>query len=149
MSVRMRQEIERKVIRLALQSLVDAGYFITVNNGEEDVIENRVNVDIIMREMFTTDEEELFVNLLDASVPLDGPAREPKARYKNFGWIKLVYGNDGYDVISDYTTNLERLLTDANELGDYYSEDGEYLTFADWQNNKAEAAAERTYERGC
>lgn len=149
MSVRMRQEVEHKIIRAALLSIVSAGYFVTADNGEEDVIENRTDVDVIMRAMFTTDDEWLHISILDTSVPLDGPVREPKERYKVIGWVYLVYGNDGYDVINDYTTNLEQLLQDANDIGEYYGNDGEYITFEDWKQNKAEAAAERNYLRGC
>jgi hypothetical protein len=29
-----------------------------------------------------------------------------------------VYGNDGYDVISDYTVNLEDHLTEAHKLSE-------------------------------
>lgn len=31
-----------------------------------------------------------------------------------FGWVRFVYGNDGWDVISDYTTNLEGVLAPIN-----------------------------------
>ena len=34
------------------------------------------------------------------------------------GWIKLAYGNDGGDVIRDYTVNLEELLRGAEQLAD-------------------------------
>lgn len=30
------------------------------------------------------------------------------------GWVRFVYGNDGHDVISDYTTNLESVLEPIN-----------------------------------
>ena len=30
------------------------------------------------------------------------------------GWLHLVYGNDGNDVIADYTTNLEPQLQAVN-----------------------------------
>ncbi len=26
------------------------------------------------------------------------------------GWVRFIYGNDGWDVISDYTTNLEPVM---------------------------------------
>ena len=33
---------------------------------------------------------------------------------ERFGWVRFVYGNDGYDVISDYTINLEKTLKGVN-----------------------------------
>jgi hypothetical protein len=32
-----------------------------------------------------------------------------------FAWVRFVYGNDGYDVISDYTTSLEAVLAPIND----------------------------------
>jgi hypothetical protein len=34
------------------------------------------------------------------------------------GWVYLVYGNDGWDLISDYTTNLEDMLAPINTYCD-------------------------------
>jgi hypothetical protein len=40
------------------------------------------------------------------------------------GWVRFVYGNDGWDVVSDYTTNLEPHMKNADKLADYYGADG-------------------------
>ena len=39
------------------------------------------------------------------------------------GWVWFVYGNDGYDVISDYTANekIEALMVNVNKLADKYA----------------------------
>ena len=36
------------------------------------------------------------------------------------GWVgvRFIYGNDGYDVICDYTMSLESVLTPVNQLAD-------------------------------
>ena len=34
------------------------------------------------------------------------------------GWVYLVYGNDGWDVLADYTVNLGPSMQPANELSD-------------------------------
>jgi hypothetical protein len=34
------------------------------------------------------------------------------------GWIRLVFGNNGYDLISDYSINLETFLKPINEFAD-------------------------------
>jgi len=36
------------------------------------------------------------------------------------GWISLVFGNDGYDVISDYTTNIEEDIQSVNDYADTF-----------------------------
>lgn len=36
------------------------------------------------------------------------------------GWIRLVFGNDGYDLISDYSTSLEEFLKPVNDLADFW-----------------------------
>lgn len=41
---------------------------------------------------------------------------------KRIGWVRMIYGNDGWDVMADYTTNLEDVLTDANKLADKLEE---------------------------
>jgi hypothetical protein len=37
------------------------------------------------------------------------------------GWVLFIYGNDGWDVISDYTCNLEPIMGPANELSEQHS----------------------------
>lgn len=99
MSVAMRIEVEKKIISALVKQSIEAGYLITVHNGEEDTIEHSISHDDIMKSIMTTDEEWLYMY---------------KPGEKNyFGWVYLVYGNDGWDVISDYTTNLEHIWYDA------------------------------------
>jgi hypothetical protein len=37
---------------------------------------------------------------------------------KEVGWVKLIFYNDGYDLISDYSVGLEDFLKACNELAD-------------------------------
>ena len=37
------------------------------------------------------------------------------------GWIRFVFGNDGWDVVSDYTTNLENVLKPVNDYADTFA----------------------------
>jgi hypothetical protein len=55
--------------------------------------------------MFTVDEEKLLVRKTANSRTFDG-------------WVFFVYGNNGPDVINDYTTNLEPALVKTNALAD-------------------------------
>ena len=34
------------------------------------------------------------------------------------GWVRFVFGNSGYDVINDYSTNLEKFLKPVFEIAD-------------------------------
>jgi hypothetical protein len=104
----MRQEVERKIASALIQEALDAGYHISVNNGgDKDEIQPSTKKDVILNAMFATDEEHLlFYN----------------EEGKKVGWVWFVYGNDGYDVISDYTTNLEHIMTEANKISEHYSD---------------------------
>jgi hypothetical protein len=37
---------------------------------------------------------------------------------RSFGWVRFIYGNDGWDVINDYTTNLEPVIAGVNALAE-------------------------------
>lgn len=39
---------------------------------------------------------------------------------EGIGWIRLVFGNDGWDLISDYSVNLNSFLKPVNELADFW-----------------------------
>ena len=60
---------------------------------------------VVLDAMFAADEDYLLVHK-------DG---------RQIGWVYFVYGNDGWDVVSDYTVNLEDLMKGANELADKYN----------------------------
>jgi len=107
MSVKMRQKVERKIASALIQEALDAGYHISVNNGgDEDEIQPSHDKNEILNAMFATDEEHLCFF-------------DKKGKPK--GWVWFVYGNDGYNVISDYTVNLEHVMTEANKIREHYS----------------------------
>ena len=108
MSVKMRQEVERKIAQTAITQLLASGFVLGVFDGEETVLTHSNDAAAVLAAMFTTDEDELIV-----SKPGDA---------QDFGWVKFIYGNDGWDVIHDYTTNLETFLTEANKLADHYDD---------------------------
>jgi hypothetical protein len=105
MSVKMRQEVERKIATAFIKSALEAGYMVSVDNGDSET-HRMSDVSSILKEMFLTDDEHLYLSK-------DG---------KGAGWVHLVYGNDGWDVISDYTTNLESLMGPANKIANYYED---------------------------
>lgn len=102
----MRQHVEREIAAAAIKGLLDAGHRVTVYNGEEDVLTDSRDSAAILSAMFTTDEDWLQVDVEGG---------------RPGGWVRFIYGNDGWDVINDYSTNLEAELTAANARGDYWS----------------------------
>jgi len=90
-----KNEAERQIIVLLVEDILAAGYSLTVNNGVEDVLKRSRDEEAIFAAMSTTDEERLFLH--------------KGAATKTFGWVRLVYGNDGY-ISSDYTVNLEAVV---------------------------------------
>ncbi|ABI60827.1 hypothetical protein [Nitrosomonas eutropha] len=105
MSMGERQNIERQIARSAVNALIKAGYSVAVFDGEEIALEAARDIGAIMDAMFSTDEDCLFAMI----TMKDG-------KKKRVGWVSFVYGNAGYDVISDYTTNLETVLADTTAL---------------------------------
>ena len=98
MSVKMRQIVEREIATSVVKTLLKAGFALSVdngdNNGDEFEIANSRSKKTVLEKMFQTDEERVYAIK-------DG---------KLFGWVYFVYGNDGWDVISDYTVNLEKYI---------------------------------------
>lgn len=106
--------LEKFVVDIAVNDLLADGYAITVNNGESNVLFNAINKTEIIEAMFSTDEDFLYVSKNDKT---------------NF--IHFVYGNSGYDVISDYNTALETVLIRANSIYDKANErDGLKISFS-------------------
>jgi len=103
MNVKTRQGIERRIARKFLKIALAAGYAISLDNGGDDFeFENSTDFKFIVGEMFATDDERLYLSK-------DG---------KRCGWVYFVYGNDGWDVIADYTVNLEDLMPEVSALSD-------------------------------
>ena len=107
-AVRARQRIEQKIALTAVEQLLAAGYLLGVNDGEETTVHHSRDAKAIEAALFTTDEDYIYVYLKD-----DKDVRP------DF-WVRLVYGNDGYDVISDYSVAIEHGLTEAHALAAFY-----------------------------
>jgi hypothetical protein len=110
MSVKMRQMVEKKIYTKVIDALLEAGFGLSVDNGDnsggsdsdyEYEIHNSRNRKAILDAMSLTDEDRLYV-IGQGSVP--------------FGWVYFVYGNDGWDVINAYTVNLEKYIGDGTEV---------------------------------
>lgn len=121
-AVRNRQRTEQCIVLTAAQALLDAGYSLGVYDGEEIVVHHSTDIHKIHEALFNTDEDYLFVYIKGDN------EKDTRPQY----WVKCVYGNDGWDVISDYTTKLERQVGEGSKvqkLSDYAEEHGTVLGF--------------------
>lgn len=86
--------VEHDIAAKLVTAAFAAGYELRVDNGDEPS-RQLIGVVDALSVMFETDDEYLYF-IKDGN---------------EVAWVRLVYGNSGYDVVSDYTTNLEELMT--------------------------------------
>jgi len=130
--VRARQRVEQTIALATAKALLDAGFLLGVNDGEETTLWHSRDLEAVQKALFTTDEDWLLVyeDRYQDRLPTvwDGSAREPKQQGDKRGdyFVRFVYGNDGWDVISDYSVSLDPYIgegTTVNTLVDKLSED--------------------------
>lgn len=81
---------EGKIARKIVSTFLAKGLLVSVNDGEEWTVKRSASKDEIVGALFSTDEDILRAYRPDGS---------------SIGMVYLVYGNDGYDVVNDYTTS--------------------------------------------
>jgi len=87
-SVARRIRVEQKIVRKLIDIVLAKGYNISVNDGEEWVLKQSRDKTTICNAMMTTDEDVWQVRTTSGDLA---------------GKVWFVYGNDGYDVVADYT----------------------------------------------
>lgn len=102
-------KLETRIIKQVIKDLLAVPYTITVWDGEEETLSYSSDPALIFKAMRTTDGDHLFVYSKSDRV---------NAVYKGMGWVCLVYGNDPWEIISDYTTNLEPHLHNSFDLAE-------------------------------
>jgi len=107
-SVKPRILVERRIAVCLVEELLEQGFSISVFGSEDWTLKRSVNRDEILSAMSTTDDDQLRVRRVDGE----------KIGGYSTGWFHLVYGNDGPDVLSDYSTNMEPFMTKTNALID-------------------------------
>jgi len=101
-AVAIRQAIEKKIVKKTLETFTELGYVFSVyDGGEQHPVTS--NIEEAMEQIFAVDEAHLHV----FSPKLQ---EEIGTSNKCSGWIWFVMGNDGWDVICDYTVGLEEIL---------------------------------------
>lgn len=98
------QLIENKIMRRTIRAFLDAGYLLTVHDGEEDTLKLSDKPVAIFKALKTTDEDWLICH---ATKQADGGVYEVPQR---MGWVRFVYGNAGYEVVCDYSTRLGSVM---------------------------------------
>jgi len=108
-------DVEKSIARRAIKELLAAGFALSVNDGEETTLKLSRRPRIIAEAMFSTDQDYLLVHK-----PLvDG---DPNNNFDpdHFGWVRFIYGNDGWDVINDNTVNLEPYLVSTTAYAESF-----------------------------
>lgn len=109
-AVCQRINVEAEIVTRTVEALLKAGFALSTDQGEGAFVPAKPTTsrEIILSALMQTDDEHLFAFAVDA------PAKSGRHR----GWVRFVYGNGGFDVISDYTTNLESVLAPVNAYAD-------------------------------
>lgn len=118
MNVKMRQLVEREIIAKFVTDFLAKGYRLSVSLERgwdtDEMLLGSKNAEEIIEASMAGDEAHIFVHKdPDCDILVDGSVNSD-------GWIYLVFGNDGWDVISDYSTNLEEELNGAFEVSNKY-----------------------------
>lgn len=101
-----RINVEQKIVKKVCAALLNAGYRLRTDEQDDPRPEQPTKkLTTILNEMMAVDDEYLAVFL-----PIDKSNVAVLDRVLPMGWVRFVYGNDGWDVISDYTTNLEAII---------------------------------------
>lgn len=99
-----RQKLERQIAFKLIEELLAGGYELAIDDGEGIAVRRTRDEKTLREGLFSVDEEHILVYK-----PTD------KTR---IGWVFLVYGNDGYDVINDYAVSIEDHITETNKLAE-------------------------------
>jgi hypothetical protein len=94
-------DIERLIVSRCVMDFLEAGFEMSVYDGEDHPVYCSKDPAEIMDNLGHCDEEVLIVH--------GGGVRRG-------GAVSLVYGNDEWDVISDYHDHLDQYLTRTNLL---------------------------------
>ena len=97
--VRERIAIERRIVQCLITTALQDGFYLSVNDGMEEHPRTR-DRKAIEDAILNTDEDYLIYWKDDVRI----------------GWVFLVYGNSGWDVMSNWTTSLSAHLAPVEAL---------------------------------
>ncbi len=112
--------VEKHIVNQVITDLLAAGYELGVDDGEARDIHHSTDAKAIKAATMLTDEDWLLV-YEPASRASKYDAKNDTPNY----FVRFVYGNDGWDVINDYSTALDPVIGDGTKtqaLIDKYSD---------------------------
>ena len=110
MNLEIRLKMEKRIGRAIVKSAINKGYSITIDNGGgwdgDFEIEKETNLAKAYKALGATDQDTVIFH--------KGPHK--------VGAVMLVYGNDGWDAISDYSISHEvwEILEPALDLSNKF-----------------------------
>lgn len=118
MNVKLRIELEKRIVRKLVDDLLAAGFRLSVSlergHDTQDMLLGSTDAERILDEAFAGDDAHLFVHDPDQAVPL-----MHDNVLNTIGWVYIVIGNE-VDIISDYTVGIERHLAGAFAIVEQY-----------------------------
>lgn len=102
-----KRRMEHDIVSALIKAAIADGYSISVYDGDAYHIKKSTDMGNIIDALFSVDEEYLHL------------AKEGSSG----GVVMLVYGNDGWDVIADYTGGVEHLMVEPDKLSAKYQEE--------------------------
>ena len=112
-TVRKRQAIEVRIVKRVVDDALKAGYKLSVDDGGDELAVTLCGVRrVVLDALINTDEDMLILERFDPST----------GRLIAREWVRFIYGNDGWDVINDYSASpaMEAVLAGANALAEKY-----------------------------
>lgn len=100
-SVRQRASVEMTIVRFLLSHLIANGKTLSVWDGGGRSVKNSTDVEALMDAIFAVDESTIITP--------DGSEI-----------VIIILGNDGWDVVADYSSSLEELMKPVNEFAESF-----------------------------
>jgi hypothetical protein len=106
--LKLRLAMERAIAEALVRAAIRRGLLVSVYSDMtaiELVLSSSTSVDDVMKSMFTTDNTTLVIL---------------SHKRRKLGWIQLIYGNNGHDVIHDYsvTDAVNDIVAEADALAE-------------------------------
>ncbi len=101
--------IEKIIVGRLVNDLIAAGYRITVNDGEEDVVTESADPAVIFPALASTYSDTLTV--------CHTTTKGRTGQHPLTSWVLLIWGNDA-DIISDYGMTLDPLMQPIHDWTD-------------------------------
>lgn len=89
-------------VKNLVKKIIENGYYISVFDTEEIVNSPSNKFSNIVNDLFAVDEEYLYIY-------------EKDSLGVRFGWIHLIYLNESYETIANYTMSLESIMISIND----------------------------------